>query len=303
MLRIIYIITALGLTALASCSKFETGDNFTPGDPPPVPGGYVNSAEISPDNLIVHFPFDGNINDTIGTITDGEAHGGAGFAEGRKGLAYRGSTDAYIAYNNPGAVAALTSFTVAFWINTQKHEGGAESVFMLSREDGNFWGNFFVMIEGSNRSNNTMQLKLHFEKPSVPNAEHWIDPGDKYWPDDMYGGWRHVVFTYDENTSKVTRYISGNFSPLPDDPDGDGDIVNRKASGDAVSGTPLGPLAFKDAKKFVIGGFQNVLGPPYNAPEPWMLNYTGMLDEFRIYNKALSAQEVSALYTLERQNR
>ncbi len=46
-----------------------------------------------------------------------------------------------------------------------------------------------------------------------------------------------------------------------------------------------------------------MLGSPYNSPEPWMLNYTGKLDEFRIYNKALSAQEISALYILERQNR
>ncbi len=40
---------------------------------------------------------------------------------------------------------------------------------------------------------------MHFEKPSVQNAEHWIDPGDSMWPDDMYGRWRHVVYTYDES--------------------------------------------------------------------------------------------------------
>jgi hypothetical protein len=34
-----------------------------------------------------------------------------------------------------------------------------------------------------------------------------------------------------------------------------------------------------------------------------MGNYTGALDELRIYNKALSAAEISALNTLERQGR
>jgi len=34
-----------------------------------------------------------------------------------------------------------------------------------------------------------------------------------------------------------------------------------------------------------------------------MLNYTGKLDEFRIYNSALTAQEISALQILERQGR
>lgn len=290
---------------LFSCTKPELDDDFKPGDPPPIAGGYVNSSEIAPDHLVAYFPFDGNIDDSKGTITGGTVHGTVSFVEGRKGQAYQGSPDGFVSYDNPGATAGLSSFTVACWINTQKHQGGAQSIFMLTREDGNFWGNFFILIEGNGRSDNKMQLKLHFEKPSVPNAEHWIDPGDKYWPDDMYGAWRHVVFTYDETTSEAARYISGNKSDLPDDPSpgGDGDIVHRKASGDAVSGTPLGPLEFKDANKFVIGAYQNQLGAPYNAPESWMLPYTGQLDEFRIYDKALSPQEIAALYKLERQSR
>ena len=303
MLTIKNIVIVIIVLSLSACSKFESGSDFTPGDPPPVAGGYVNSAEIAPNNLVAYFPFDGNFNDSIGSVTGGHEAGAMSFVEGRKGMAYQGASDAYIVYDEPGAIKNLTSFTVAFWINTQKHTGGAQGVWMLSRE-GNFWGNFFVLIEGSDRSNNKMQLKLHFEKPSVQNAEHWIDPGDKWWPDDMYGAWRHVVYTYDETTSKVARYISGNPTALPDNPTGDGgDIVNRKATGDATAGTPLGPLQFQDATKFVIGAYQNMLGSPYNAPEPWMLNYTGKLDEFRIYNRALDAQEVSALYTLERQNR
>jgi hypothetical protein len=34
-----------------------------------------------------------------------------------------------------------------------------------------------------------------------------------------------------------------------------------------------------------------------------MLNYTGKLDEFRIYSSALTAQEIGALQILERQGR
>jgi hypothetical protein len=53
--------------------------------------------------------------------------------------------------------------------------------------------------------------------------------------------------------------------------------------------------------KFIIGGFQQHLGAPWGAPDGWMLNYTGLMDEFRIYNTALSDNEVVALYKLERQ--
>jgi hypothetical protein len=37
-----------------------------------------------------------------------------------------------------------------------------------------------------------------------------------------------------------------------------------------------------------------------NAPEVWMLNYTGLMDEFRVYNIALTENEVVALYKLEK---
>jgi hypothetical protein len=36
------------------------------------------------------------------------------------------------------------------------------------------------------------------------------------------------------------------------------------------------------------------------CPDGWMLNYTGLMDEFRIYNAALSDNEVVALYKLEK---
>ena len=137
-------------------------------------------------------------------------------------------------------------------------------------------------------------MKLHFEKNGAPFTEHWIEPGDAFRPDDMYGAWRHVAWTYDAATSKVGYYINGNKLTLP------AGMENRLADG---GGTPLGPLNFKDATRFVIGGYQNHMGPPFNSPEPWMLTYTGALDEFRIYNRALNATEINALSVLERQGR
>ena len=110
----------------------------------------------------------------------------------------------------------------------------------------------------------------------------------------MYGAWRHIAWSYDAATSKASWFINGQKKALP------AGAEDRTADG---TGKPLGPLNFKAATKFVIGGFQNHLGVPFNSPETWMLNYTGMLDEFRIYNKALSEVEVSAIQVLERQGR
>lgn len=295
----------VGFTALlamsvvfSKCTKPELDDDFPLGDPPPVAGGYVNSSEISPTNLVTHFTFDGTIADAKGGVTGGATSGTTSFVPGRKGQAYQGSTNGFIVYSNPGPIATLTSFTVSLWINTNKHDGGAYGVFTLAKQDGSFWGNFFMMIEGNNSSSNRMFMKLHFEKNNAPFIEHWAEPHGfgavDYRPDDMYGAWRHIVWTYDATTSKVGFYVSGQKRELPPGAE------DRKADG---TGAPLGPLNFKNPTKFIIGGFQNQLGAPFNAPESWMLPYAGKLDEFRIYNKALSAQEISALNILERQGR
>ena len=302
-----YAVIMLLLLATA-CTKVQNDDDYKVGDPPPI-GDFTNSDDIEAANLIVHLTFDGTTDDAKGTLTGGKANGNTSFVAGRKGEAYQGSADGFISYSNPGAVANLTSFTVAFWLYTQKHDGGAQGVFTLTKADGSFWGNFFSLIEGNTSTSNKMQIKLHFEKNSTPpvsNTEQWIDPPATFRPDDMYGAWRHVVYTYDETTSKLQMYVNGSKFNLPDDPNGTGDntdVVDRKASGDALTGTPLGPVEFKDPAAFVIGGYQNHLGAPYNGLEPWMLNYTGKLDEFRIYNKAITSQEANALYQLERQGR
>jgi hypothetical protein len=60
----------------------------------------------------------------------------------------------------------------------------------------------------------------------------------------------------------------------------------------------LGNLAFKNATKFVFGCYKQNL--PGGAPDSWMKNYDGGLDEFRIYSKALADADVKALYDLEK---
>jgi hypothetical protein len=292
-LRAFAISISFGII-FTGCSEADLDDDFPIGDPPPVAGGFVNSSEVSSVNLVAYFPFDGSVADAKGAVTGGAASGTTSFVTGRKGQAYQGSTNLFIAYSTPGPLASLTSFTVSMWINTAKHDGGAQGVFALAKQDGSFWSNFFMIIEGNSSNENKMFMKLHFEKNTAPFIEHWIEPFGNFRPDDMYNAWRHVAWTYDAATSKAGFYVNGQKRDLPPG------MEDRKADG---SGTALGALNFKNATKFVIGGFQNQLGAPFNSPEPWMLPYTGKLDELRFYNKALSATEINALSVLERQGR
>lgn len=289
------LLAAIVVLTGAGCTKAERDDEVKAGDPVPVVGGFTNSDQVAPADLVAYFPFEGSVNDTKGGVTGGVMNGTGSFQSGKKGQAYQGSTDAFISYATAGPIAGLTSFTVSMWINTAKHDGGAQGVFAVAKQDGSFWGNFFMLIEGAGASENNMLTKLHFEKNAagVSNVEHWLEAtGAKRIPD-MYNSWRQIVFTYDAATSKFAQYASGNLVPFPE----------SETTRFAATGVPLGGLAFKDATRFVIGGFQNQLGAPFNSPEPWMLPYTGKLDELRFYKRALTATEVSALFQLEKQGR
>jgi hypothetical protein len=289
------LLLAVALIAF-SCKKKSSTEEEPAVVPPPAVGGFNSASEVASSNLVAHFPFDGNIADAKNSVSGGASNGTTSFISGKKGQAYQGSANGFLSYSNPGTLPGLTSFTVSMWINTARHDGGAQSLFMLSKQDGSFWGNFFMLIEGQAPANpRNMHMKFHFEKNDATFKEHWLDIGDSaYRPADMYGSWRHVAWTYDQNTSKATWYINGQKKALP---------PNTEIRNADASGTLLGPLNFKDATKFVIGGYQNHLGSPYNSLEPWMLNYTGGIDEFRIYNKALTEAEMSALQTLESQGR
>lgn len=203
------------------------------------------------------------------------------YVDGIRGKAYKGATDAQLQFPSAVKMANMTSFTVSFWMNTVKHDGGAQCVFMLPNTE-DFWGNLFMTIEGNNNPNdNTMLAKINF-------AGNWVEftgnNGLNRWPD-MYGKWNHVAFSYDETSSKFAVYINGAKLALP------ANVSDRKNGNN-----PLGPLSFKNVSKFVIGGFQQHIGirPPADS---WMLHYTGMLDQFRVHTRALSDAEINTLYT------
>jgi hypothetical protein len=81
--------------------------------------------------------------------------------------------------------------------------------------------------------------------------------------------WHHLVFTFDRDVAART-YVDGV-------QDG-GSVISQWSSVDMISPNP-----------FRIGAYNNTDGNP-------MAFFTGQLDEVRVYNKALSTDEISNLY-------
>jgi len=261
-------------------------------------GGYENSDAIATSNLIVKCSFEDNITDSKGGITEGEGTN-VSYDTGIKGKAYKGASNAFIAYNAASsALVGLKSITVSTWIKTNPHTGGAQSLFMLPKTT-DFWGNIFTLIEGTG-PNTTMLMKNHLQKdvtPSIPWSGQWLVHDGANVLTGMFGSWKHLVWTYDSGTSTYSIYIDGQKVILPES------MEKRYTNSPASGGVGYGDLANSNVSKFIIGGYQQHLGAPWGNPEGWMLRYTGLMDEFRIYNAALSDIDVRSLYLLEKDNR
>ncbi|MEO8237898.1 MAG: LamG domain-containing protein [Flavobacterium sp.] len=286
----------LALTLFVSCE--DSIDKVNSPIPYESIGGYENSDDVAAAHLVSKFSFDGNITDSKNNITDGTATN-VTYESGIKGDAYKGSVSSFIAYNtvaNP--VINLKSITVSMWIKTEPHTGGAQSLFMLPKKT-DFWGNIFTLIEGTGPAT-TMLMKNHIQKdvtPSIPWSGQFIEHGGANVLNNMFGAWKHVIWTYNGTSSTYSMYIDGQKLDLP------ASIAKRYASDPATGGTGFGDLASSEVSKFIIGGYQQHLGAPWGSPDGWMLNYTGSMDEFRIYDAALTDNEAVALYKLEKDKR
>lgn len=261
-------------------------------------GGYDSSDDIAATHLVSKLSFDGNISDSQSGVT-----GGVGtnvmYNTGIKGEAYQGSSTSFIAYTNvASSIINLKHISVSMWIKTNPHTGGAQSIFMLPKKT-DFWGNIFTLIEGTGPAT-TMLMKNHIQKdvvPSIPWAGQFIEHAGVNVLNNMFGAWKHIVWTYNGTSSTYSLYIDGQKLALP------ASISKRYASDPLTGGVGYGELANSEVSKFIIGGYQQHLGSPWGTPDSWMLNYTGLLDEFRIYDSALTDNEVTALYKLEKDKR
>jgi hypothetical protein len=267
------------LVTISACTKADYGDDFKTAPPPPI-GSYNNSDEVAAEHLAAKWTFDNSLTETIHNL-NGTATG-TSFVTGIKGDALQGSPSGYVVYENAGPqLPGLTSFTVSFWMKTDQFADGATQLFQLENT-GDFWSNMTVYFEATTENKVRYRMQFHSEgatwnnafiEAALPNASNFL------------GKWTHVTSTYDASTSKYRVYLNSS-------------KVHEEEPKAGPDGPGLGPLAFINPGRLIFGTWKQKIGAPGDT---WMQNYKGAVDEFRIYNKALTDIEISALYRFEKQ--
>ncbi len=281
---------------VSSCTKVETDDDFPKGDAPPVAGGFTNSNQIAKSNLVGYWAFNGSLIDSVTGISG--VNQGATFETGQKGQGYKGASSAYATFTPSAALQGLKSYTIAFWINSSVNSG-AIGIFTLARTD-DFWGSIDIYQDGG--SGDKATFKVHMFNSAVPWAGQFTDAKVNF------GTWVHLSATYNAATSVFNIYQNG--SPIGVNTAGNpANTVGPKLNGSDPSVqpvTPYGNLTFINATKMAFGAFQFQTTPSLTnaaSAQGWATNFSGKMDEFRIYDKALTEIEVFALFQLEKQGR
>ncbi|MHB8205995.1 LamG-like jellyroll fold domain-containing protein [Mucilaginibacter sp.] len=303
---ILMIATAI-FAGLSSCQKKFDSKTYAPNKPLPSYGGYNSSSEIETSSLVDYFNFNGSYADSIGALT-GTSTGALSFATGLSGKAYQGAVGSYLLFSNPGPLKTLPSYTVSFWMNSDRTNGLARGIFSLNNPT-DFWGSFDIYLDNPNNTDpkgDTLLFKVHMTNNSgVPFAGYFLVSKVA----GAINQWTHMVVTYNAATSVINIYQNAVSIGISGVAGTTGYVVAPTMPGSDPTKppvTPWGPIVWPNPTAAVIGTWQFQTNPSLTASataQSWAESYVGLLDNFRVYNKALSTVEVSALFNLEKTGR
>jgi hypothetical protein len=128
------------------------------------------------------------------------------------------------------------------------------------------------------------------------DSEEWKNQrGNGWYVDVTAPQWRHIICTYDNVSSEFHAYVNGVHVTAFDGTEYMG--VNRwQRDGEDL---PLGDLKFNAPEKFAIGAWCDRLAGTALQEDAWASPFKGLIDELRIYDRGLTAEEVKDLYDAE----
>ena len=186
----------------------------------------------------------------------------------KKGI--QGNGTKAIKYPSANDFNQSTSVTISMWVNN-KVNPNTELYFSLASKD--YWHESaaFLLVEHATADSCTFKFALQ---------DKWVEFTNKSFKRPLLNGqWHHLAFTYDETSSLLKIYFDGLQVPTP------GNSGNLG----------LGKLNLKNATNLVVAGWNKHAGLTGPA-DGWISGFTGKMDQFRLYGKALSETEIMALY-------
>lgn len=217
------------------------------------------------DGLVAYYPFSGNALDSSGNNNNPSFNNATlttdRFGNANSAYSFNGSSS-YVQIPNSTSLNTGSALTVSYWVKPNAfYTDACTENYVLSK--GLESGNNYEFAFG-NQAYFTANGINNCSTPTDTTHEAFYGIGiDGLLPTIHTGQWYHVVFT---NNGKVSNmYVNGTL---------------------VVSGTAKVTFNNND---IYLGRYTSIASTPY-----WL---NGVLDDIRIYNRALDSSDVKALYT------
>jgi len=214
-----------------------------------------------PSGLVGWWPGEGNANDSVGT-NNGTLVGGATFANGKVGLGFRlDGTNGYVQIPDSDALKpANVTIEAWVWLDPNVNTGPSGESIIFKRNSWTFLFEGYSLLKQSIDNGNGTYTD-RFQSVVTRSGNQVVINSTTVV---QRGVWYHVAATYDGN--KLTLYVNG------------------VAEASAVAGFALDY------------GTRPVFIGTTGEPAPYTSMFAGIIDEPSVYNRALSTNEIQAIY-------
>jgi hypothetical protein len=269
--KIILVPLITILIVMTGCQKMSR---------PPL-GDYPKDTNPPGGPLKFYTAFDGTTNDALRNAVDSTR---ANFptdnplasTDGVSGKGMQGNGTNAIKYASANDFISVSSCTISMWVNNAVNPNTELYFSLVNSKD--YWhaSAAFLLVEHATVDSCTFKFAL---------MDHWVEFNNKSFKKPLFDGqWHHLAFTYDEATSHLSIYFDGQAVPTP-----------GTSADFTANGAPLGKLNLANATNLILGGWNKQAGVT-GPTDGWINGFSGKMDQFRLYGKALSATEVLALY-------
>ena len=221
------------------------------------------------DGLVAWYPFNGNANDASGNGRDGIVNGATLTNDrfGNPNSAYTFTLDEYIQTTKNIGISGNADRTISLWFEADVWGGyGGAPITGYMVLWGSGTGGYTTLLFPSPYDGLGGHLSYRF------SMDGDYDNVQSQPVTNILGSWHHLVWTYMTNLGNSCFYLDGNL------------LINYYG----WFGAP-GNLLYTTDTPLTIG-------------HPSGRSFEGVIDDVRIYNRALSASEVQSLYLLENAN-
>lgn len=235
--------------------------------------GYSTSSQVAAANLVSYWAFNGSYIDSVSQVAGTPNHTSAiSFVQGKIGQAVQVASPGYINSNVTSTIANLKSFTMVCWIMQPSSLSSGPTTYLpfSLNKAGYSWEQtkFFMLFNNKDNTSNSYG--------KVCLMDQWFDKG-QVWPKMLDGNWHQMAISFDGTTGALRIYVDGTLLPQ---------------SGTAAFASQTN---FGGADSFTLGGPDDNA----NTANGWMNSLSGDLDEFRVFNRTLTTDEIQALYALQ----